>query len=135
MKIHELSRQVHLYETDLMGIVHHSNYLRYMEEGRTQFAYALGFDLTTPGVDQLAVHEIRTKYLKPLRFGDSFQIRTRARSEGVRVYFQYQFVKGPQTLFAGESVHVLVDKNMKLKRLPSEYVEKIGEEKWTETWL
>jgi acyl-CoA thioesterase FadM len=30
----KISRPVHLYETDLMGVVHHSNYIRYMEEAR-----------------------------------------------------------------------------------------------------
>lgn len=30
-------RKIHVYETDLMGIVHHSNYLRFCEEARVAF--------------------------------------------------------------------------------------------------
>ena len=31
------------YETDQMGIVHHSNYIRWFEEARTEFLNAIGF--------------------------------------------------------------------------------------------
>lgn len=31
------SRRVHYYETDQMGIVHHSNYIRWFEEARTAY--------------------------------------------------------------------------------------------------
>ena len=31
-----------LYETDKMGVVHHSNYIRWMEEGRTAFLEDIG---------------------------------------------------------------------------------------------
>ena len=34
---------VQYYETDKMGIVHHSNYIRWMEEARTDFMDQLGF--------------------------------------------------------------------------------------------
>lgn len=35
---------VQYYETDRMGITHHSNYVRWMEEARTHFLAAIGWD-------------------------------------------------------------------------------------------
>ena len=34
MKLKPYSRRVYYYETDKMGIVHHSNYIRWFEEAR-----------------------------------------------------------------------------------------------------
>ena len=35
--------KVHYYETDKMGITHHSNYIRFMEEARVDFLSQIGF--------------------------------------------------------------------------------------------
>ena len=35
-------RKANYYETDMMGVVHHSNYLRYFEEARIAFMDSLG---------------------------------------------------------------------------------------------
>ena len=43
-------REVNYYETDRMGIVHHSNYIRYFEEARI-------FMLREKGLDYAAVEE------------------------------------------------------------------------------
>ena len=40
----EYVRRVNYYETDRMGIVHHSNYIRWMEEARTEFMRLNGVD-------------------------------------------------------------------------------------------
>ena len=37
------SHRVQYYETDRMGIVHHSNYVRWMEEARVDFLARIGF--------------------------------------------------------------------------------------------
>ena len=40
---------VQYYETDKMGITHHSNYIRFMEEARLVFFKNIGFDYSTVG--------------------------------------------------------------------------------------
>ena len=37
------SRIINYYETDKMGIVHHSNYIRFLEEARSRWLEALIF--------------------------------------------------------------------------------------------
>ena len=43
MRIKPYRRAVQYYETDMMGIVHHANYIRWMEEARIDFLAQLGF--------------------------------------------------------------------------------------------
>lgn len=72
----KFSRPVHLYETDLMGVVHHSNYIRYMEEAR--FAWLRAENLIhLHGTGQncvFAVLDIQISYKSPLSWGDSFEV-------------------------------------------------------------
>ena len=39
----EYIHKVQYYETDKMGVTHHSNYLRIMEEARTDFLEKIGY--------------------------------------------------------------------------------------------
>lgn len=70
------TRPVHLYETDLMGVVHHSNYIRYMEEAR--FAWLRSENLIhLHGTDSncvFAVLDIQIHYKSPLKWGDHFEV-------------------------------------------------------------
>jgi acyl-CoA thioester hydrolase len=72
----KFSRPVHVYETDLMGVVHHSNYIRYMEEAR--FAWLREQNLIhLHGTNQncvFAVLDIQIGYKAPLRWGDTFEV-------------------------------------------------------------
>ena len=38
--------RVNYYETDKMGITHHSNYMRFMEEARMNFLSEIGYPMT-----------------------------------------------------------------------------------------
>ena len=38
--------KVNYYETDKMGITHHSNYIRFMEEARMNFLSEIGYPMT-----------------------------------------------------------------------------------------
>lgn len=84
------SRPVHLYETDLMGVVHHSNYIRIMEEAR--FAWLRSEHLIhLHGVEQdcvFAVIDINITYKSPLRWGDEFEVELQVTQ--MRSRFQFE---------------------------------------------
>ena len=44
MKYQVFKREINYYETDKMQVVHHSNYIRYLEECRMDFMRQIGFD-------------------------------------------------------------------------------------------
>src|SRR5438105_9781767 len=67
-------------ETDSMGIVYHSNYLVWMEIGRTEYFRALGFSYRELERDYrlyTPVVEVRCRYLAPARYDDEIVVRTR----------------------------------------------------------
>lgn len=72
----ELFLDVRYYETDQMGIVHHSNYVRYFECGRTDMLKKLGLpieQIEQTGV-MLPVVAVECRYKVPARLGDTLKI-------------------------------------------------------------
>ena len=72
----ELFLDVRYYETDQMGIVHHSNYIRYFECGRSDLLVKIGLPLTeieAAGV-MMPIVSVECKYRTPARFGDTLRI-------------------------------------------------------------
>ena len=71
------TRRVEFSDTDMAGIVHYSNFFRYMETAEHAFFRQLGFsvvtDKTEPPVGWPRVHA-ECDYLKPLRFEDEVEI-------------------------------------------------------------
>jgi len=70
-------RRVEFSDTDMAGIVHYSNFFRYMETAEHAFFRSLGFsvvtDKTEPPVGWPRVHA-ECDYLQPLRFEDEVEI-------------------------------------------------------------
>lgn len=70
-------RRVEFSETDMAGIVHFSNFFRYMETAEQGFFRSLGFSVVTrrsdPPIGLPRVHA-ECDYLQPLRFEDEVEI-------------------------------------------------------------
>ena len=67
---------VRYYETDQMGIVHHSNYIRYFECGRNAMLKELDMPMEkveASGV-MMAVVAVDAKYKVPAKLGDTLRI-------------------------------------------------------------
>src|SRR5213078_811538 len=71
-------RSVEFYETDMAGIVHYSNFFRYMESAEHGFFRSLGYSVVTaktdPPIGWPRVHA-ECDYLQPLRFEDEVEIQ------------------------------------------------------------
>ena len=75
----ETQIEVRYYETDLMGIVHHSNYIRYFECGRHQFLLDVGLPITElekSGI-MMPVVSVEAHYHTPARMGDILRVVSR----------------------------------------------------------
>ena len=69
---------VRYYETDQMGIVHHSNYIRYFECGRMSMLDQVGLPMhkiEAMGV-MLPIVSVECRYKVPARLGDTLRIVT-----------------------------------------------------------
>lgn len=68
--------RVRFAETDAMGIVHHANYLLYLEEARVEYLRSIGrpyTEMRSDGTDH-AVLECFVQYRAPLRFDDLLDV-------------------------------------------------------------
>lgn len=74
----ELNLEVRYYETDQMGIVHHSNYIRYFECGRSQMLKELGLPMERIEADGVMtpVVSVECRYKVPARLGDVLRVVT-----------------------------------------------------------
>lgn len=72
----EINIEVRYYETDLMGIVHHSNYIRYFECGRNKLLQDIGLPITEvekAGI-MMPVVSVNCKYRVPSKMGDTLRV-------------------------------------------------------------
>lgn len=90
-------------ETDQMGVVHHANYLLYMEEGRTRLMEDLGCsyaELERSGWG-LPVRKTALRFRSSARYGDTLVIRSRVtKLGGASVAFAYQICSEAGELLA-----------------------------------
>lgn len=124
---------VKCYECDAMGITHHSNYVRFMEEARCYVLERLGFpfnEIEAAGYVSPVV-SLSVRYRKPTRFPDKVQIRTRLSEMGeLKFTFAYEMTVGDVTVCTAESTHCLMDSEgrpVRLEKAFPELVEKLRE--------
>lgn len=121
----ELRRQVKYYETDKMGVVHHSNYIRWFEEARVEFMRGIGISykaMEDEGV-QVPVVSVSCKYRSPATFDDIVIVKTHIKKfNGIVIELAYEVIDEQTGVIrvTGESSHCFVDaktfKPMNLKR-------------------
>jgi acyl-CoA thioester hydrolase len=114
------SRRVAYYETDAMGIVHHSNYIRYFEDARVDWMRTSGLiNYHAPEGDFVfAVHELTCNFRRPLKFNDLFTVAVDAKLDGVRIRLSYEITCGEFEIANGTTVLVPLDKHFRPARLP-----------------
>lgn len=105
----ETGWEVLYYETDRMGIVHHSNYIRWFEYARVHYLRASGAayeELEADGIESPVV-SVSARYLKPTVFGDFLSLAVRCvRYTGVRLVLEYRVMNADgETVCTGETQH------------------------------
>ncbi len=87
-------KKAQYHETDQMGIIHHSNYVKWMEEARIGYMNQMGFSYKR--VEEMGiispVVEISVAYKKQVSFDDEIQISVSIKKyNGISLEFNYQF--------------------------------------------
>ena len=83
---------VQYYETDKMGITHHSNYIRWMEEARIDFLSNIGWSYTKLEEDGIIspVVAVECKYVQSTTFWDVVDIEVTVKEfKGVKLKLKY----------------------------------------------
>lgn len=121
--------RVKFYDTDVMGVVHHSNYIRMFETGRVEFLRALGIDLNEMMSDGILfpIVEVSAKFHAPARFDEELEIETTAEAlTKAKMKFSYAIRRcGEEKILAeGTSTNVFTSDG-KICRLPEKYFSRI----------
>ena len=112
--------KVQYYETDRMGVTHHSNYVRWMEEARIELMDRMGFPYIKMEEEGIIVpvKSLRVDYLKPCTFGDEVEIETHITDfNGVVITMSYEMRVKDESVCKAVSEHVFLDRNGKFVRM------------------
>lgn len=128
-------RNVQYYETDKMGIVHHSNYIKWFEEARIFYMEQLGFvykEMEDKGV-MIPVLGINVKYKSGAAYGDTVVINTKiSKMTQVKLEFEYEIKdsKTGELRVKGTSSHCFVNEDFRpcsVKKKFPEFYKKVCE--------
>ena len=127
-------RKINYYETDRMGIVHHSNYIRFMEEAR---CYLLEkFDMSYSAFEEkgimIPVLGVNCTFKHHVTFNDIILIKLYVKEfNGVRFTMGYTATEKNtgEVVFTGETRHCFTDNNLKpirLQKIAPDFYEKFN---------
>ena len=125
-------RKINYYETDKMGVVHHSNYIRYLEETRCEWLESLGMpfqDFEKQGIT-IPVLGVNISYKKHVTFADTIIIKPFIKEySGVRMTVGYDVTEKEtgDVVITGETKHCFTNKELKpinLKKVNKEFSDK-----------
>lgn len=104
--------KVQYYETDRMGITHHSNYIRFMEEARTEWMEAMGMSYDT--FEKLGLTSpmlsVNCNYKKTTTYSDVIDIAIYIKDcAHLKIRVAYVMTCRGEVICTGESSHCILD--------------------------
>lgn len=125
MHITVYKHKAQYYETDAMGIVHHSNYFRWFEEARTDFLEQTGYSYKRLEEEDIIspVLAIDAQYKSSVRYGDTVFIQVKiTKFNGVKLFFAYEITDAltGELRTTGNSEHCLLHSDSSFVRLKKE---------------
>ena len=117
------------YETDQMGVIHHVNYVKWMEEARNKYLMSVGIYLGEFNKNNIhmAVLSQKVDYKKYIKFNEKIKITCGCNKlSTTKMTFTYNFYNENGILCAiGETEHCFVNEKIEpivfKKEFPTEY--------------
>lgn len=117
---------IQYYETDKMGITHHSNYIRFMEEARIHFLKEMGWPydkLEEEGIISPVV-SVTCDYKKTTTFPDELEITVAVLEVSpVKFKISYTMTVADKLVCTATSTHCLLTKEGRPVSIPKQYPE------------
>jgi acyl-CoA thioester hydrolase len=136
MSVFRTRRRVEFVDTDMAGIVHFSNFFRWMESAEVDFLHARGLSVKLPWEGQaLGFPRVAAScdYLKPVHFEDVIEITVRIERLGTKsVTFAFEFFHDDTVVARGQvtSVCCRVQASNRLEsmEIPASLRQRLGEQ-------
>ena len=125
--------RIYYQDTDCGGVVYYGNYLRYFEQGRTQWLEARGSSVKAfmdAGILFAVVHA-ELHYRSPARYGETLTIITRlaeVRAASFTFAHEIREKASGRLVVEGSARLVAVDNQGKLVKLPKDLRERLAKE-------
>ena len=121
--------KIYYHHTDCGGVVYYANYLKFLEEARTEYLAEKGVsvkDYAERGT-LFVVARQEIDYKLPAYYADILEINTRISNvSGVRMEFDYEIKnQNNKIICLAKTILVCIDKNFKPKAIPEEIRERI----------
>ena len=122
--------KVRFVETDLMGVVHHSNYLRWFEMARVEYLRAANVllpELIAKGI-VFPITDVQCKYRQSAHFDEVIRVKARLDDfSRAKLCFSYRVLRDVDDvlLAEGSTQNVFTDTNGRIIRLPQVYYDRI----------
>ena len=114
MMVKPYFRNAYFYETDQMGIIHHSNFIRWFEEARGDFLEHINFPFKK--VSEFGIYfpvlDVYCEYKSMVYFGDSVNIHVSlSEMENIRMTVNHKIVdvKSGEIRALGKTKHLFYD--------------------------
>lgn len=104
--------KVQYYETDKMQITHHSNYLRFMEESRTDYLEKIGWSYAKMESEGLIspVVSVNINYKKSTTYNDIIEIAVKIKDISMaKIEFEYVMTVNGAVVCTATSVHCFIN--------------------------
>lgn len=116
--------KIYYHHTDCGGVVYYANYLKFLEEARTEFLAEKGISVKEFAKEGLLFVVARQEidYKLPAFYADTLEIDTRINEVGrASIGFDYEIRnQNNQIVSKAKTILVSVDKNLKPKIIPEE---------------
>lgn len=110
--------RVYYEDTDIGGVVYHSNYLNFCERARSQLFFDAGRSPVLEGGHFVAKH-LEADYLKSAKFGDVLEVTTTLiELKNASFTLLQQVFRGEEELFKMRIVLVYIDFSGKVSKIP-----------------
>ncbi len=125
-----MNKKIYYHDTDCGGVVYYSNYVKYMEEARTEFFEARGIfiqELATSGILFVVVRQ-EVDYESPAFYGDCLQVGAKITDiSRVKIVFEYTLKnQSGKIICRGKTFMVCVDKTIRPQGIPGELKKKLN---------
>ena len=104
--------EVKYYVCDRMGVTHHSNYIRFMEEARVYVQDQLGYGFEKMEAEGVVspVTALSCEFKKTTTFKDKIEINLKVKEQSpLKITFSYVMKVGDAVVFKGTSTHCFID--------------------------
>jgi len=126
-----MEKKIYYHDTDAGGVVYYANYLKYLEESRTELLREKGVDigkLAGSGI-LFVVRKVEIDYKAPARYADTLTITASiVKIKSATLEFTQSVNRGDQTLVKAKTQLVCINSNFIPQAIPEEVSQCLGKE-------